>query len=64
MTTIFELDRNIEEKIDELADEMTDLCEAWKRSRERGHTTKALRFALVMAAEELIAIAKQEQTDP
>jgi hypothetical protein len=42
--------------IDEKLDEMADLCEIWKRNRDRGHTPNAIRQALSMIVDEIVAI--------
>jgi hypothetical protein len=37
-------------------DELADLCEYWKRWRERGATPTAIRAALVMVVREIAAM--------
>ena len=51
--------------IDELSnrlDEMADLCEHWRRWREKGNRRpQAIRAALVMLAQEIVMLDSQER---
>lgn len=47
----------IEVKIDVIAeklDEMADLCEIWKKNREKGRQPNAVRSAVLMLVDEII----------
>jgi hypothetical protein len=47
--------------IAERLDEMADLCEHWKKNRERGRMPNAIRAALMMLAEECCHIKRSEE---
>ena len=47
--------------IAEKLDEMADLCEHWRKNRERGRMPNAIRAALMMLAKECIAIEEQDR---
>jgi len=38
----------------EKLDEMADLCEYWKKNREKGHEPNAIRQALISISEEIL----------
>ena len=42
----------VRDDVAEKLDEMADLCEYWKRNRDRGYHPNAIRAALIMLAEE------------
>ena len=44
----------------EKLDEMADVCEHWKRNREKGRQPNAIRYALLTLAEEVITLAKHK----
>ena len=49
--------------VDEIAnklDELADICEYWKRQRERGRNPNAIRNALVMLSQEVSALAAND----
>ena len=49
----------LEVKFDDVADaldDMSDLCEHWKRNRERGRMPNAIRSALLMSMREALAM--------
>ena len=48
----------------EKLDEMADICEYWKKNREKGRTPNAIRSALVILADELVMIRAAEQIPP
>lgn len=48
----------VRDDIAEKLDEMSDLCEHWKRNRERGRNPTAIRAALLMLAEECTILAR------
>lgn len=45
----------VHDHVGEKLDEMADLCEHWKRHRERGRNPTAIRAALLMLAQECAA---------
>lgn len=46
----------------EKLDEMADLCEYWKRNRDKGRTPGAIRAALLMLVEEVRAVEAHTRT--
>ena len=46
----------VHDYVAEKLDEMADLCEHWKRHRERGRNPSAIRAALLMLAQECAAL--------
>lgn len=44
----------------EKLDEMADICEHWKRNREKGREPNAIRYALMSLAEEVITLDKHK----
>lgn len=44
----------------EKLDEMADVCEHWKRNREKGREPNAIRYALLTLAEEVTTLAKHK----
>lgn len=50
--------------IAEKLDEMADLCEYWKRNRERGRNPSAIRAALMMLADELTLLRAADKIPP
>lgn len=54
----------LEVKFDYVADaldDMADLCEYWKRNRERGRMPNAIRSALLMSMREALAMHEAEE---
>lgn len=49
----------IVEKLDELA----DLSEHWRRNRDKGHNLKAIRTAMVLLANDVTMIARQQDRE-
>lgn len=55
----------VHDRVAEKLDEMADLCEYWKRNRDKGRNPSAIRAAMLMMAEELrIMGANAELTRP
>lgn len=50
MSEITEMKDEIAEKLDEMA----DLCEIWKRNRDKGHTPNGVRHALMSVVNEIV----------
>ena len=46
----------VRDDVAEKLDEMADLCEYWKRNRDRGYHPNAIRAALITLAEEVVAL--------
>jgi hypothetical protein len=46
----------MKDDIAEKLDEMADLCEIWKRNRNKGHEPNAIRKALMMVANEVVVM--------
>jgi hypothetical protein len=46
----------MKDDIAEKLDEMADLCEVWKRNRDKGHAPNATRLALLMIVDEISAM--------
>ncbi len=46
----------VRDEVSEKLDEMADVCEYWKRNRDKGRNTNAIRAALIMLAEEVVAL--------
>jgi len=47
----------------EKLDEMADLCEYWKKNKEKGYEPKAIRQSLVMLSSELVDIISIEKLE-
>jgi hypothetical protein len=52
------------DSVGEKLDEMADLCEYWKRNREKGRNPTAIRAALLMLSDELTLIRATEKIPP
>lgn len=46
----------VRDEVSEKLDEMADVCEYWKRNRDKGRNPNAIRAALIMLAEEVVAL--------
>lgn len=46
--------------IAEKLDELSDLCEYWKRQRDKGRMPQAIRHALLMMANEITILSEAE----
>ena len=51
-------------EVDAKLDELADICEHWKRNRERGHTPDAIKGALLMLVAECAALTQQHAKAP
>ena len=51
----------VEDRIADKLDEMADICEYWKRRRERGRNPNAIRQALVMLSQEVAAMGPSNE---
>jgi predicted nuclease with TOPRIM domain len=51
----------VPDEIAEKLDEMADLCEYWKKNREKGRRSNAIRAALLMLASECSLLDEMER---
>jgi len=52
------------DQIGEKLDELADLSENWKRNREKGRDAGAIRAAMIMLAQEVVAIVGTHSGGP
>jgi hypothetical protein len=50
------------DKIAEKLDEMADLCEFWRKNREKGRNPNGIRHALIMLSNEIIMEMQSPET--
>lgn len=58
------LSERVPDDISEKLDELANLCEHWKRHRERGRTPRAIRSGLLMLAQECAALMVNAEGPP
>ncbi len=51
------------DKIAEKLDEMADLCECWKKNRDKGRDPNSIRQALIMLSNEVVIIDGEAYLD-